>query len=106
MQSQMQESQQPLMAGVVVSPAFPPPAIVQYQVPTTAGNRSTPRKYDNLKCKVMKVLGIIQILCGSIAIVINFVAPRVEASFWFVFVGVWCGPFVSTVVVIVDSLAA
>lgn len=68
----------------------PPPVVVQYQAPAR-----TPRIYDNLACTQTKVLGIIQVTCGGLAMLFNIIGFPVHASLAEVGHGFWCGCFVS-----------
>lgn len=83
------QAPQPVVTPAVAAGA-PPPVVVQYQAPVRA-----PRIYDNLACKQMKVLGIMQIICGIVAFIFNAVAIGINAGAAFVGHGFWCGVFVS-----------
>ena len=89
----MQAQSQPVMNSAP-APA-PAPFVVQYQAsPVITG----PRVYNNLACKQMRGLGIIQILCGVGAFIFNIVGITVRASLNESGYGFWCGIFVSIMV--------
>lgn len=75
----------------------PQPAVMQQpqQIPVTVAYTTSSEWRPNYAGRCARILGVIQLMCGILSIVLQVISIVVLAGFYFVGHGIWAGIFVS-----------